>query len=281
MKASRIFWSAAIILLYVATMVSSCYTQSRSNYDHKLVASIEPLRAITQEIAGDDWQVSAIVPEGFSPEDYSLSAALMGEVEDARCVFKVGRLGFETIWLPRIQHSNPRLPIVDTSEGINEAEFDPHTWTAPRNIKIIAQNICRALCEADSAHAAAYADRLHTLEVKADSLDSAICRLLDGISTRTFIITHPALTHFAAHYGLRQLAIEPDGKEPTPASMQALVAEAKAEGVQVVFVQQEFADRSARIIADQASARVVSINPLSADWYGELLRIAQALSDGK
>ena len=105
--------------------------------------------------------------------------------------------------------------------------------------------------------------------------------MLAELPSRTFVIAHPALTHFAADYDLRQLAIETDGKEPTPASLKALVAQARAEGVKVVFVQREFSDRSARIVADQIGARVVQINPLAYDWPGQMIHIAQSLKDGR
>lgn len=273
-------WRGASVLLFAVVMFCSC-ADGGGNESRRLVATIEPLRAVAAEIAGSDWQVSALVPQGFSPEDYSPTAAQMAEVAEARYLIKVGRLGFETVWLPKAKSATPALSVVDSSEGISEATFDPHTWTSPHNIKQIARNIARALSEADSANASAYARRLSRIEVSADSVDNAVRELLAQARARTFIITHPALTHFAARYGLRQLAIEPDGKEPTPASVQALISEAKASGVQVIFVQQEFSDRSALMIAEQTGANIVSINPLSADWQGELLRIAQALRDGK
>lgn len=273
-------WRGASVLLFAVVMFCSC-ADGGGNESRRLVATIEPLRAVAAEIAGSDWQVSALVPQGFSPEDYSPTAAQMAEVAEARYLIKVGRLGFETVWLPKAKSATPALSVVDSSEGISEAAFDPHTWTSPHNIKQIARNIARALSEADSANASAYARRLSRIEASADSVDNAVRELLAQTRARTFIITHPALTHFAARYGLRQLAIEPDGKEPTPASVQALISEAKASGVQVIFVQQEFSDRSALMIAEQTGANIVSINPLSADWQGELLRIAQALRDGK
>lgn len=258
--------------------LSSC---SAPTTDNTLVTTIDPLRSIVCEIAGQEWQVTTIVPNGFSPEDYSPTASQMADVADAALLFKVGQLGFETIWIPKVQDSQPSLQIINTSQGIQSAAFDPHTWTSPRNIKVIATNVGNALCQLDTARSAVYTKRMEVLTAKADSLDSIIAHTLSQLPSRTFIITHPALTHFAADYNLRQLAIEPDGKEPTPASVQALIAQAKADGARVVFVQQEFSDRSARMIASQIGAKVVSINPLSADWKKELTHIANSLKDAR
>ena len=95
---------------------------------------------------------------------------------------------------------------------------------------------------------------------------------------RTFVIYHPALTYFADEYGLTQLSIEADGKEPSAASMRALVDEAREAGVRVVFVQQEFDRKHAESLAAEIGARIVTIHPLSADWKTEMLRIAESLA---
>ena len=122
---------------------------------------------------------------------------------------------------------------------------------------------------------------MHRAQAAIDSLHSTLTETLADLPSRSFVIAHPALTQFAADYGLHQIAIEVDGKEPTPASLQALISQARAEGVKVVFVQREFADRSARIIAQQLNANLVQINPLAYDWTAEMTTIARTLKNGK
>ena len=102
--------------------------------------------------------------------------------------------------------------------------------------------------------------------------------MLDTLTHRTFIIYHPALTYFAQAYHLKQLAIETDGKEPSAASMKKLIDEARAQRVRVVFVQREFDRKHAESVAREIGARVVVIDPLSAQWKDEMLKIGQALT---
>ena len=87
-----------------------------------------------------------------------------------------------------------------------------------------------------------------------------------------------ALTYFAQAYHLKQLAIETDGKEPSAASMKKLIDEARAQHVRVVFVQREFDRKHAESVAREIGARVVVIDPLSAQWKDEMLKIGQALA---
>ena len=47
----------------------------------------------------------------------------------------------------------------------------------------------------------------------------------------------------------------------------------------MVFVQQEFAESTALVIARQTGARIVRINPLAYDWRNQLLLVARTLKD--
>ena len=112
-----------------------------------------------------------------------------------------------------------------------------------------------------------------------DSTEAEVSKLLKPLLSRTFIIYHPALTYLAVEYGLTQLCIEMDGKEPSPSQMKDLIDTARKHNVRVVFVQQEFDRKNAELIAKETGTRIATINPLSYDWTGELLKIAHTLHD--
>ena len=57
---------------------------------------------------------------------------------------------------------------------------------------------------------------------------------------RSFIIYHPALGYFARDYGLNQLSIEFEGKNPSPAQIRKLVDIAQKEKINTVFVDKGF-----------------------------------------
>lgn len=269
-----------VLLAAVWTLMASCSGGGQRNGNNMIVTTIEPLRYLVDQVAGDQWTTMSLVPEGFSPEEYSPTTQQMAELSDCAVLFTIGKLPIETTWVPRIESANPSLQVVDTSAGLRERgmDFDPHTWTSPTNARQIVGNIADALYEADPTNTTYYKDNLRHAQATIDSLHSTLTEMLAELPSRSFVIAHPALTQFAADYGLHQIAIEVEGKEPTPASLQALIAQARAEGVRVVFVQREFADRSARIIADQLGATLVQINPLAYDWPSEMIHIAKALN---
>jgi zinc transport system substrate-binding protein len=98
----------------------------------------------------------------------------------------------------------------------------------------------------------------------------------DGIQ-ETFAIYHPSLTYFAHDYGIEQLCIEDNGKEPSPVHLKELINQCRSEQVKVVFVQQEFNTHNAEIIANELKAKLVTINPLNYNWQEEIIKIARNL----
>jgi zinc transport system substrate-binding protein len=136
-----------------------------------------------------------------------------------------------------------------------------------------------ALVKIDPEHETFYTERLLHLSAYLREIDEEVTRILSRSSQKSFIIYHPALTYFARDYGLTQHCIEIDGKEPSPDQIKHLIEEAKENQIQTVFIQQEFDQRNAEIIAEETGCKLVVINPLSYNWGDETIRIAQALSN--
>ena len=84
--------------------------------------------------------------------------------------------------------------------------------------------------------------------------------------------------YFAHRYGLKQVAVEQEGKEPSAAYLQQLENLCRAEKVKVVFISKEHTGRAARRLAESLGARVVEINPLSDDVNSQFFNIVEALN---
>ena len=91
-------------------------------------------------------------------------------------------------------------------------------------------------------------------------------------------VFHPAWGYFADEYGLRQVAVELEGKEPTDRELTELQQLARREGVRVIFVQPQISGQSAEAIARAVGARVEVFDPLAEDLPSELLRAAEVLT---
>lgn len=154
--------------------------------------------------------------------------------------------------------------------------LDPHIWLAPELMHIIAANTEQALSALDPDNSEIYKNNLRVFLNEIEALDSDIRKTLDPVpaETRTFMVFHPSWGYFARQYGLTQLPIEAEGKEPGPRALAGLIAEGREMGVKVVFVQPQFSDKSAQVIASELGAQVIRLDPLAEDWADNLRKAA-------
>ena len=141
----------------------------------------------------------------------------------------------------------------------------------------IARNIYKALAEIDSKDSLYFKKNLERLMGKIEAVDTQIREEITKDKSTTFLIYHPALTYFAQEYGLRQLSIEEDGREPSAVQLKQVINTARQNHVKIIFIQREFDSRNTDIVARSTGAEKVEINPLSYDWDKEMVKIAQSL----
>ena len=92
---------------------------------------------------------------------------------------------------------------------------------------------------------------------------------------RKFLVFHPAWGYFADRYGLEQVAIEYQGKEPGAKAVARIISMAQKEGISVIFVQPQFDQRLARQIADSIEGQVIVVDPLSSNYINNMRAVAR------
>jgi len=258
-----------------------------------VVVSILPQKYFVEKIGGESVAVSVMVPPGSNPEYYEPKPRQMSELARAQVYFALG-VPFEKVWMKKIQATSPAMVVVQTDAKIAKirmedrhshetgqagqaphGEADPHVWLAPGPVKIQAAAIRDGLVRLDPAGTARYAENYHRFVLELDELDAEIKGLLAEKSGSQFLVFHPAWGYFAQAYGLKQVAIEAEGKEPKPAELQAAIAQARQKGIRTIFVQPQHSTKTAATIAKALGGEVVSADPLAGDWPGNLREIAR------
>jgi zinc transport system substrate-binding protein len=180
------------------------------------------------------------------------------------------------------------LKIVDMHNGVKLRYFrrskgsqvaDPHIWLDPKLVKIQAATIRKALSDIDPAHAAVFEKNLQAFQVDLDRIDARIAAILAPLKGSKVYVFHPAFGYFCGSYGLTQVAVEIEGKEPGPRQLTELIEKARADGVKVIFVQPQFAEKGAEAIAREIGAGVVPINPLPRDYLKGLEDMAAVIKE--
>jgi zinc transport system substrate-binding protein len=264
------------------------------------VVSIIPQQTILEQIGGDKVEITLMVTPGNSPHTYEPKPAQMREIEKANLYFTIG-VEFEEAWLDKFVAQNGKMKVISVAKGIEKlpmkehsheghehkahddhehANTDPHVWTSPENVKIIATNIYEALLRVDKAHKEYYFKNLENFLAKVDALNEKIMLTLKDTPKGTkFMVFHPSWGYFAKQYDLEQIAIEVSGKEPKPKELMHIIEEAKEENIKALFTQPEFSDKSATIIAKELQVPVIKVSPLAKNWEEQLLKIAQSIAN--
>lgn len=285
-----------IYLLLAIVGLSACQGKKEGG-TRTISVTIEPQRYFAEKIAGDLFHINCVTPAGQSPETYDPTPQQMVQISQSQAYFRIGEIGFEQAWMKNLQSQNPDMVVFDLSEGMelikNEEEaheegeahhhhhhgmVDPHIWTSISGARVIAQNTYQAFIKLDPENQEIYQAGYQRLIEEIDSTEAEMKQLLQPLAGTAFIIYHPALTYFAREFGLKQLCIELDGKEPSPAQLKQLLETATQSDAKVVFVQQEFDQKNAELIAKETGCRLVTINPLSYNWHDEMIRLATILA---
>lgn len=253
------------------------------------VVSIAPLKPLVQEILGDDYEVIVLVPAGASPETFEPTAKQLQKVETARFVFGTGLLAFEQELLNRVARNEQ---IINLSEGIETISgccshshhhvhahgVDPHIWCSPKSLIKMAENAYNAIID-EMDDSTAYTERYNTLNTKLLELDKEVAEMCDKSAHKSFIIYHPALTYLARDYGLTQIAIENEGKEPSPKYLNNIILQARNDGVKHIFYQSEFPASSVNAICNDIGATAVEINPLDENIIDNIRHITTLITE--
>lgn len=164
--------------------------------------------------------------------------------------------------------------------GHDHGTTDPHVWLSPMLVRHMSLAIRDALAKADPAHAATYRANYDRFAADIDAMDKRFADLFADLpqDKRRFLVFHPSWSYFAHNYGLTELSIEVEGREPSPRQLRAIIDLARREHITTIFVQPQFSRRAAQTIATEIGARLVDADPLAEDWATNLERTAKALT---
>lgn len=262
--------------------------------------SIPPQKYFVEKVGGSFVNVSIMVPPGANPHLYEPRPGQMTALSKSRIYFAMG-VSFEKAWLPRFAKLNPQMSVVHTDQGIDKIAMvahddeeekgtphkhnektkhahgdnghgglDPHVWVSPPEVKIISRNILNALLEIDPGHSVTYKSNHEAFLKEIEALDKDLREIFKDKRGLKFMVYHPAWGYFARAYGLDQVPVELEGKEPKPEQLTALITQSRKEGIKIIFVQPQFSTKSAETIAKAIGGEVIFADPLREDWERNL-----------
>ncbi len=305
-------FSAGLVLALVLPQ-----TLSAGQEQLQAVVSIAPQEYFVERIGGEHVDVLVLLPPGASPHSFEPRSSQMVRLGEAHVYFAIG-VEYEKTLLPRLKSMHSELDIIHTDHGIqkismaghehsqdcshehdndksgaydhgHEAEdnghkhdqegLDPHVWLSPDLVMMQAYNIYEALVRARPEQKHIFQENLVDFLEEILVLDQEIKGILSHVDPGAkFMVFHPAWGYFARNYGLVQVPIEVEGKEPKAGDLQELIDTAKKEDIKIVFVSPQFSKKSAQTIADAIDGETVAIDPLDRNWKQNMLEVADKFS---
>jgi len=255
--------------------------------------SIPPQVEMVQQVVGAPLEIGVLVQPGQSPATYEPTPKQMAALAEARLWVTVG-VGFERVLIQRLHEVAPRLDIVDGTRGIDlqpidagddrhsggsdGGRLDPHFWLDPLLVRTHAANICDALCRLVPNKCGEFQANLTVYQSALEAAHQRIAAVLAPVAGKEIFVFHPAYGYFTRRYGLRQVAVERDGKEPTAKQLAQLIERARESGVRALFIQPEFSGSTPMAVADAVGCMLVDLDPLAEDHLAYLERMAKRIA---
>jgi len=271
----------AATALAVAVTAAGCSREAPHTGKPIVAVSVVPQAFPVRRIAGDLVEIEVMIPPGANEATHEPTIGQLQALSRASIYVKVGHPAFayERTWLDKLIAENRDLIVVDSSDGVQTDSEDPHLWVSPENMRSIARGVYEALVRVLPEHEAEMHAALDRLEADVDNVDAYLERTLAPARGRRFFVFHPAWGYLAKEYGLVQVAIEEHGKEPDASALARTIDVARAANVRVIFVQPQFNEASARLVAEEVGARLEAIDPLAPAWDDNLREVGRKLAE--
>ncbi|MDR3197847.1 MAG: zinc ABC transporter substrate-binding protein [Planctomycetaceae bacterium] len=304
-----------VLLIFVLFILSGCFGQGKKLSDTRLnvAVSVEPHAFLLERIGGERLRIEVLVPTGKEPEHYQATPDKIAALSQAKVLFRTG-MPFEDVLIPKLKSINGDLKIVDLRNGItlrslelhvhdsatelhnhdstselhdhNSAtvdnfhnEFDPHIWFAPTILKTEIHTILQTLLEIDPEGAVQYRNNTEQLLEEVEALRLDLAKRLVPFREKTVFVFHPSYGYFCDEFGLRQRAIEFEGKSPKPQQLTALITEIRngKNNIPAIFVQPEFNQSPTQAITEATGTKIVIHSSLERNVLQSMKRFADEI----
>lgn len=271
---------ALILICTLCLALCACGQQAQAPETDggvNIVATVFPAYDFARQIAGDDGNVTLLIPPGSEAHSYEPTPQDIIRIQN--CDLLVCNGGESEAWLDEILsgmgNEIPTIVMLDCVDALTEEdkdgmqvhkhhdhdhdhdhdehedeEYDEHVWTSPVNAQLICRAISAALCQADPAHASDYTARCVDYCAELQELDADFRGVIANAKRHTLIFADRfPVRYFVEEYGLDYFAAFPgcaDDAEPSARTVAFLIDRVREEQAPAVlyieFSNQKMAD---------------------------------------
>ena len=276
-------------------LLAGCGRSSGPTTENKrplVLVSIAPYKLLAERIAGEELTVQTIIPPRANPHAFEPTSRQVLEISRGQIWFRIGE-PFEEKILPLLLESSPSLYVADLRDGIElqpadeehgchrctTDHLDRHIWLSPKLAAVQASHIAKVLTEQFPNHKERFENNLQNCLSALEQLDLEIQAILAPLQERSFIVSHPAFGYFCREYGLEQLSVEQEGKDPRPRHLEEMLAKAKETHAAIALALPQHNNKGAQVIADEMKVPIRMIDPYSADYFDTMRNLARMIAE--
>ncbi|MFN0148329.1 MAG: metal ABC transporter substrate-binding protein [Dehalococcoidia bacterium] len=230
-----------------------------------VVATMSPVGALVQAVAGGAIDVVILAGPGIDPHEYELTARDRRAIEQAKLVFR-GGLGIDDFLNQAIDAGSAKVTTL--TDGLRPEEGgapikDPHVWHNPRYDQYMVARIGEALATADPANGDGYRQRARDYVTRLAAVDEEVKAILAAIpaENRKLVTNHDGFGYFIEHYNLTfvgaVIPAQTTQAEPSAKDLRNLVELIKQEDVKAIFAESSIDPRVARQIASDTGVKII------------------------
>ncbi len=257
-----------------------------------VLVTIAPYAYFAERIAGGTVHIQTLVPPESNVHIYEPSPKLVQVSGQAQVWFRIDE-PFEQKIVKAFQERNKKMRIVNLQEGvalINEENLirascghyhggkDLHTWASPKIALQQSQVIANTLIELFPEQKELYQKNFDALAADLKELDQDLSAMLTPFKGEAILISHPSLGYFCRDYGLLQLSVECEGKDPRPKDVEQILSLANVYHVRSVLIQAGFNNQGAQFFAAKLHLHIYRIDPYAKDYLNNMRKIAEYIA---
>jgi zinc transport system substrate-binding protein len=240
MKNAKLFVSIAIFIAVVVALILFLWQQRREVKvtDKPLVVATVPHVAVWLEnIVGEEAQIELLVKEQVDVHEFTFTPQDSELLAQADVIVANGA-GLEP-WLANVREQLPNVPLIETADGLDLIEDDPHTWLDPVQAQQQVTNAANGISATLPTLAETIDVNLQIYLVTLQKLDADIRAQLATVSQRKFIAFHESFGYFARSYELEQVAqlVERPGAESTLENVAEIGDLIERNKIKTIFIE--------------------------------------------
>jgi zinc/manganese transport system substrate-binding protein len=271
------------LIRYMIAMLFGLLTTSPAFADLKVATSLTDLASVAQFVGGKHVTARSLCRGYEDPHFVPAKPSLMKAIQHADVFVSTG-LELDGGWLPLVLPGsrNPRIQqgtkgFVDASQGIDvlekpvgtvsRAEGDihplgnPHYYTDPKNLEVVANHLAEVFSRLDPPNAADYQANAKAFDERMDQSLEKWEHQMAPHKGASIVSYHRNFDYFDERFGLKLFGtVEPKpGIPPSPRHISELAESMKKAGVTVVVYQPYYKADAASGLAKRAGGVAVEV----------------------